>query len=183
MRGLLISLVICLSATATHAAPQPVYNDYTLVGPVVPGEEIFFQLWLATAKNPRVLIHSPGGNMITSMLIMDMIKAHGKVRCEVRGIASSGAFGILQACKTRYMSIFGRLLTHAPRIAVDGVLDEPAAESLTADLKEKTKMWNAAMCSRLKMTVDEYTKKVRGQDYTMDVKEALLVGAVDGIIP
>jgi ATP-dependent protease ClpP protease subunit len=174
--------VVALTAAPVNVCPVP-FDDYTLSGPISQGEEIFFQAWLKTAKNPRVLIHSPGGSMGTSLAMMDAITAHGSVRCEVRGVAASGAFGVLQACKWRAVVSSGRLMTHEPSVIVPMPIDREFARMLCPDIESKSDQWNRRMGARLKVSPEEYDRRVLGQDWNLTAKEALAVGAVDEILP
>jgi ATP-dependent protease ClpP protease subunit len=176
---LLLSLLFTGSPAPAQQCRQ--YDDYMLVGDIGEDEVVFFAVWLAKANNPRILIHSGGGIMDAGLAIMTMVKQHGRVRCEVRGFAGSGAFGVLQTCAHRAMASSSRLMTHEPR-RFAGAVDRYGAADILRQFDYSTPLWNGLMRARLKVTREEYESKVRRQDWTMDAKEALRVGAVDEIL-
>lgn len=179
---LLLPLALLLAAGAARAdAPACKPDTFYLVGSITPDIVPYFESWLRTAKNPRVVIDSPGGALVSSVDIIDVITRHGGVSCHVTRIAASGAFAILQACQTRTMASGARLGTHEPRASFPGYLERVAAATLLAALEAATTEWNRLCRTRLKLTSAEYDARVRGKDWVLDANEALAVGAVDRI--
>lgn len=177
-----IAVLLSLLFTTPVVAQQcRQYDDYMLVGDIGEDEVVFFAVWLAKAQNPRILIHSGGGQMDASLAIMTMVRQHGHVRCEVRGFAASGAFGVLQACEHRAMAATSRLMTHEPR-RMAGIVDRYDAADILRQFDYRTPLWNGLMRAKLKVTKEQYEENVKRKDWNMDAKEALRVGAVDEVL-
>ncbi len=95
--------------------------------------------------------------------------------------ASSGAFGVLQACGTREMVGGSHLMTHEPRATLPGMVNRVELDFYRMLLMAMTEEWNALCNWRLRITPAQYSDKVKGKDWVMGSAEALSVGAVDTV--
>lgn len=120
--------------------------------------------------------------MDASLALIDAVKQHGKVTCQVIGLAASGAFGVLQACKVRVMGALARLVTHEPAIIYPMPMDQHDLADLYSKVLKNTQTWNDVCSHRLKISRYEYDQKVKGGSWVMEASEALKVGAVDQIM-
>lgn len=154
-----------------------------IAGPIVDEMVPLVAEYLAAVAEPTIVIDSPGGAMDASIEIAAGIEAHGHVKCIVRRRASSGAFGILQACQTRVLSSQAKLMTHRPRSMVVIPMDVDLAHFIAEDIAKATLRWNAICSRRLRITPMAYAAKVTGRDWVMDAAEALSVGAADIVTP
>lgn len=177
-------LLLCVVLLASLSSPARAESEapFHLVGPIT--EEIVphFQEWIKVTKAPVVIIDSQGGLMDASIEIRNAIKAHGKVRCQVRGMAYSGAFAILGGCAVREMTKASKLMTHEPKVVVRNPVDRLELWELFMHVMKATQDWNALCRERLKMTAAEYEAKVKGTDWFLDWQEALKVTAVDRVL-
>jgi ATP-dependent protease ClpP protease subunit len=153
-----------------------------LAGPIVEEMVPYVAEYLAATTYPVIYIDSPGGSMNASLEIAAGIQAHGNVKCIVRGLAGSGAFGVLQACRQRVVAKSSRLMTHQPRVGVNVPLDLNLANFVASEVLKSTLRWNSVCASRLKMTPVEYAARVNGKDWLMTADEAVAVGAADSVL-
>lgn len=86
-----------------------------------------------------IVINSPGGDVITGFLFinqMEEAKANGLyIRCIVKDIAASMAFGILVHCDERHVLANSFLLWHRARIfAMAAILTQPSTKAIMTQL-------------------------------------------------
>lgn len=170
----------CASAQASERAPT---GRFYLVGEINKAWVPFVEEFLANTVAPEIVLSTQGGDMMASTQIAELVAIHGAVRCTVRDRANSGGFAILQACKVRTMKASASLATHEPRMFMSLPIERGIAELMFRSLSEISETWNARCRARLKLSAKEYESRVRGRDWTMGAYEALIVGAVDGIVP
>jgi len=156
-------------------------DTFYMVGEITSDSAGYLLDWLKTAKEPRIIIDSRGGSMEPSVALAGAIGARGDVRCLVRGMAASGAFAALQACRWREMEQGAWLMTHEPRAFVPGAMDRVRARRFWEALEALSAEWNALCRGRLRMTAADYESKVMGKDWIIGPGEALRVGAIDRV--
>ena len=176
-------VLLALSVGCAHTERLPPAGQFFLSGFIEPDMAEYVDEWLtAAAPNPVMVINSPGGYVHSATAIMAAVSARGDVTCVVSGRAASGAFGVMQACKTRMMTWDSRLITHEPRRAfVEPITRHDLLEAL-APMNAIAVAWNTVCRSRLKISQSEYDEKVRDRDWIMFSDEALRVGAVDRVL-
>ncbi len=175
---------LMLLAYGCGAFAQPASNEkFYLVGPLTPSIVPYVLEFLKNTPYPEIVINGPGGNLDSAVEISEAIKAKKNVTCTVRGFAASGHFAILEACRTRRMTSKSILLTHAPKVAFPGYLDELGVADVLNETRKTTREWAERCRARLRVTREQYDAKTRGTDWRMNAQEAYDVGAVDIVLP
>jgi ATP-dependent protease ClpP protease subunit len=165
---------------AALATPAPKLPDtFYLWGPISDQTAPYVLGWLKQAREPIIYINSPGGELQASLQIAEAVKAKGRVRCVVTGLAASGAFAVFQSCASRSMVKGAKLATHEPRIATREPIERTSMAIIMLSLELTTEQWNAFCSQKLRLTAKEYESRVKGRDWVMEWQEALKVGATD----
>ena len=190
----LIPLLLCLVTSfgcSAHAASERKFPEGMIElsdiheDELAPAVKKVEELVAAGSKEVMFRINSYGGAVFDGMEFIQAIEEHKKagvrVICVVDFKAYSMGFAILQAvCDERLITKRSTLLAHKVSSGVKGNADaiEEELQSLRA--------WDLALAElcadRLKMSTEAYQEKVSRGDWTLAWKEALEVGAVDGVI-
>ncbi len=146
--------------------------------------------WLEAAKAAEpvavvIELTTPGGSVDSGFRLIRAIETSPvPVVCVVDHKAMSEGFAILEACHLRSATPRSQLMTHTPYVnsLAGGTLED--LENVLGSLKA-TAHSHAIQCSkRLKVSFEEYSKKVSGgKSWFMGADEALAVGAIDFIAP
>lgn len=140
----------------------------------------------AGAHTLVVTIDSPGGDAGEAISLYRALRDSGlRTRCEVRGLAASGAFLALQGCDVRLMSKGARLATHRPIAYIRGPMSISVelAKQMSDELTSKSAVVDGLIAARLGMTLDAYRVLVaNGGIWTMDLEAALRMHAIDGAL-
>lgn len=184
MRAVLALLFILSGCGTAHAFPMvPPKAKFYLVGQIDDEVVPYVAEYLSENADAEIVLSTPGGSRPASDRISEFITKHGNVRCVVRDQAMSGGFGILQACRLRVMHRSAVLGTHEPRMAIGSLIERETAALILIALTQSSHEWNARCRARLKISAAEYESRVRGKDWILTSQEAILVGAVDQVIP
>lgn len=132
-------------------------------------------------KPVAVELDTPGGYVRDGLGAALAIQAHGRVTCVVRKQAASMGFFILQHCARRIMTSGALVMTHLPAIGLVGAYQSTQLEETLAELKMMETVLYLGNCRRLKVPFAVCEEKTR-EEWYMDAKEALRVGAVDEVI-
>lgn len=148
----------------------------------------FYQHAEAGDKTVFFNINSNGGSVFGGL---DLIKAIEDVKkskgihtvCVVDTHAFSMGFIFLQsgACDERYMTERSLLLAHNVSASADGNAED--MEKMAKVVREISLAMANLVCSRMHMPVESYLDRIRGKDWIFGYKEAIAVGAVDGVYP
>lgn len=116
------------------------------------------------AKNIRVLINSPGGDVAEGMAIYNLLRAHpASVRTEVIGLAASAASWIVQAGDQRIVHQPGMMMIHGAWAITRGTAEDHAA---TAELLTKMNGEQIDLFSkRTGLAKDELTKMIAAETW------------------
>lgn len=131
MRNILATLALTLSTTA-NAVEVNIGRTYVINGEIgdgniLPiGQDMLEKSVSGDTKEPvDVIINSPGGDVVTGFLFLNLMKTAQKnglvVRCFVPTMAASMAFHILVHCSERYAVSKSFLLWHRARVFVGGL--------------------------------------------------------------
>jgi ATP-dependent protease ClpP protease subunit len=162
--------------------------SYSLDESISEEEAEIFTKWLdkANALKPKaivVLINTHGGSVDAGY---DMIKAiedsEAPVTCLVDIRAYSMGFAILQACDKRLMTKRSALMAH--EIKMGGLIfgGKQTFGNIQKHLEVNDEAFSEQCAAKLKISLEEYRKRVAGgRDWFMAHKEAVEVGAVDGV--
>lgn len=137
------------------------------------------------AKEIAVIIDSHGGQASAALALFRAIRGAGiPTRCEVRGIAASGAFLVLQACDKRVAALGSRLATHAVRaIMKHPIVTVEQAQAMAADMTATANAMDGLIAARMRLPLAIYrTKIANGETWVMTSAEALANKAVDAVV-
>lgn len=133
-----------------------------------------------------VFIDSPGGYITEGKLISDLIEQSPyRTVCVVTDEAASMAFYILQSCNRRLAFETSHLMMHEPAVMVPPFtrIDRHVARALADSLEESAKEVADHCSKRMAIPRETYDNAVRGKDWVMTPQVALVVGAIDDIVP
>jgi len=143
---------------------------------------------LATKHDVTLRISSPGGETFATLLTIDKIedmkaRQHSRVHCVGSVMVASAAAILLESpvCDDRTITDDTLLLFHQVSGGTRGKAQDMEEEAHTARLID------AAIANmvapRLGMTPKQYLAWIEGRDVIIGSDEALLIGAVDAVIP
>jgi len=177
-----------IRASATAAVPRvvPVIRFDAAVDPltVATTQGLLQSALEAGAEAVVIEWNSPGGQVDAGFALAKTIEAMPiPVICVVDAEAASMAYYILQSCHQRLMTKRSALLIHQPSLA--GSFS--GNDKDWANIAERLRVLGRAMiehCSaRTKVSADFMASKVAdGKDWWLDWREALHIGAVDGVV-
>ena len=134
-------------------------------------------------KHPvlNIRINSVGGVVADGIAMYNTIKqANCAVDGYVDGMAASMASALLQACRKRYMSKYGQMMTHLPKQGVYGSAQELKDAAAANEPVEDAMADLYAV--RVGITIAEAKAKfLNGTDQWMAASQAKANGLVDGI--
>lgn len=140
------------------------------------------------AKRVVLTIDSPGGSVgVTHNLVKLIDQARQEqgitTDCVVDGRAWSSALYLLQACDRRFMTKRSTLAAHEPiNEGVTLSLRDLRSERFRRSMEVVSRAFAEQCASRMKVTVEQYLAKVHDDEWWMDWREALSVGAVDAVV-
>lgn len=129
-----------------------------------------------------VKINSNGGGIYAGLdLIQQMETLKTPVTCVVDFRAISMGFAFLQsgACDKRLMTKRSHLMAHEASAGGRGTADQQ--RDLAQALDSVTSSLVAMMADRMKMSEEDFWKKIRNREWYMDYHEAEKYKAIDGI--
>lgn len=132
-----------------------------------------------------VILDTPGGDVESGVKIAKLIEnSEIPVNCLVDTRALSMGFYILQSCRVRAISVRAFLMAHQPSVNISGGFGGKAAEwrSIEQNLEAVGEGMANYEARRLKISEDEFKKRIENKDYYMNYRQALEVGAVDLVI-
>jgi len=134
------------------------------------------------AKSIVLVIDSPGGSIPAGWAIVKaMEKSKAPITCVVDGTAASMAFVVLEGCDIRLMTPRSQLMMHEAAVIVQEFRGQPTVWSnIASALKTITRAMVEHCAAHMKISPDELEAKIiHGQEWWMNWKEAVAVGAVD----
>lgn len=189
MRHVVLGLV--LVAGQPDGGPRPdEIATYYLTEDIDGGESAQFrelESWARRggAKEIAIIIDSAGGSATEAMALFRAVKGAGlPTRCEVRGMAASGAFLVLQACDKRHAALGSRLGTHRVRALLkQPIVTVEQARVIANDLEAASNAMDALIAARMGIPLAKYREKTaNGADWMMTTAEALANRAVDAVV-
>lgn len=136
-------------------------------------------------KKPEILVvelHTGGGSVDAGF---DMTKAIEALTiptvCLVDGDALSEGIYILQACDVRLMTARSTLMVHEPYIEMR--VDSVHLDAAMKRQKALTHAWTSHVARRWKITSKHLREIIAIGDWYINSDEALVQGAVDGVVP
>lgn len=133
-----------------------------------------------------ILVASPGGDFDASEEIYDAIWASTvPVYCYVKGMAMSGAFWLIQACKERAAEHNARLMVHAPYLISrsGSPMHRRDLVAAIAQIDMTQSIMTVGIAERMQMTKAELDKRLDEGDWLMSASQAKDNKAIDVVIP
>jgi ATP-dependent protease ClpP protease subunit len=143
----------------------------------------FTEMMSVTKEGDRVTMffNSRGGCTRTSLGIHDLLQGCGRNTVGiVAGIAHSGASLILQACKTRLMTVNSSLMLHGSTVGWRGAIED--AQAALDQFRSDDKRFLEIYSLRSGLPEPELTSMTR-QDKYLGSREALAAHLIDDILP
>lgn len=137
-------------------------------------------------KPVRIIMNSPGGNIINAFALMDEIsrvRSEGhRVTIEDYGMAASAAGWVLQAADVRAIGANSWVLIHEASSEQQGKVNDLQAQlRFTSQLQDQ---FVQILARRSKLTAAEIHAHIdNGQDWWIPAQDALKYGLVDKIEP
>lgn len=127
-----------------------------------------------------LVIDSPGGDVAAARRIVRALEELPALACVVDGDALSAGFYILQSCPLRLMTLRSTLMVHKGHISL------PPGVTLAPEDQAALDAWNRALseqvCGRMNMAKEDCVAKYEAEDWWMNWREGLAMGAVDDIV-
>lgn len=143
----------------------------------------------AAADDILIVIDSPGGHSGASTQVFRLLRDSSiPVTCVVPRMAASGAFLILQGCKTRLALPEAKLMVHGAAVVLalppgaTLVLTRPELRALLAELDVETAATLAPVARRIGMALDALLARVEHGDWEMGSGEALRHNIIDDVV-
>lgn len=131
-----------------------------------------------------LVIDSPGGSVGAGLeLIREMKRAQRRgvsVVCVVDGTAASMAALVLQVCDVRGVTPGSVILFHRASSGCEGNASE--MKRCVATLEEWDRMLAILASAKLRISLEEYLKRVDGKDWILSPQEAVALGAADAVV-
>ena len=199
MRGLFVALFLslgCANVPAEYANGEYYAAEGTpagasqlyLVGPVTTelASKVATGIIQAAERGDKVVvihIDSPGGSVYAGQVLSKIMEAAPlQVVCKVDGMAASMAFYLLQSCDLRLMTERSILMAHEPSLQISGRGNKDWFKAHYEELLVLGEAMGRHQSRRLKITHEEFMRRIDNRDWNMDSTEALEVGAVDAIV-
>jgi ATP-dependent protease ClpP protease subunit len=124
-------------------------------------------------------IYSPGGNIVTSFPLMNILKQNPQVIC-ISEMAISMAFSITQSCVTRDIVSTSILMQHQGGGSIDG---EASKIKTSATILEKLMIvMNTLDATRLGLTLKEFASNIHDEWWLIGSDDIIKNKAADNVI-
>lgn len=187
--GLMLLLCSCVTMAGGQAATfgPPVKTNLSGEITAVKVEPLIAALRAIpdmTVKPAAIFIEidSEGGEVDAGFALTKAIEASPvPVICIVDGQAASMAFYILQSCDVRAMTPRSSLMMH--QVTLIGAIKASNIKTLQKQVETYNKAMVGQCSAKMKLPANEIADKIADGDWWMGADEALMVGAVDSVVP